>query len=372
MNIRSDYPGGNIKVLGIDEDKKVIKLEQDLRNCGQWWFYWNFCVESPTKGEFVFKFCNGDVVGPWGPAVSYNRKDWNWAGVNFRLSPSSFRYTFNGHEREVYFCFSFPYQLEDFERFYSKYGQLSYIERKALTVSERGRQVPLIIVGKQNAKRHIFITCRHHACESVASYVLEGFLDSIINNIENDTFKNYQFHVVPFVDIDGVEEGEQGKGRLPHDHNRDYINESIYNSISSLMKYAIEKKPKIFIDLHCPWKWGDNDDISSQRNNNVFFTKRMSPIKEEVEKLGECLKRITLNDHDSHRVIYKGIYDISIGEDWFRPETPCATSFFEKIGARISVTCEYTYFGTENMIITQANLRVFGRNFAMVLEKKII
>jgi len=177
--------------------------------------------------------------------------------------------------------------------------------------------------------------------------------------------------VVPFVDIDGVEDGEQGKGRPPHDHNRDYIDEPIYNSTSSLMKYASEKKPEIFIDLHCPWKWGESDDISSQRNNNVFFMKRMPPIGEEVEKLGQCLQRAILNESDPDKVIYYGKYDMSIGEEWFKPETPCSTKFFEKIGARISVTCEYTYFGTGNMIITQSNSRGFGRNLSIALNEYI-
>ena len=38
---------------------------------------------------------------------------------------------------------------------------------------------------------------------------------------------NYLVYVIPFVDIDGVENGDQGK-QAPHDHNRDYINSPIY------------------------------------------------------------------------------------------------------------------------------------------------
>jgi hypothetical protein len=40
--------------------------------------------------------------------------------------------------------------------------------------------------------------------------------------------ENVEVVIVPFMDKDGVEEGDQGKNRKPHDHNRDYIGESIH------------------------------------------------------------------------------------------------------------------------------------------------
>ena len=40
--------------------------------------------------------------------------------------------------------------------------------------------------------------------------------------------RDYRYIVVPFVDYDGVIDGEQGKFRFPHDHNRDYMDNPIY------------------------------------------------------------------------------------------------------------------------------------------------
>ena len=66
----------------------------------------------------------------------------------------------------------------------------------------------------------VCFSCRHHCCESVAEYVLEGCLKEIEENA--DLCKKFTFYVLPFVDLDGVEDGDQGKNRAPHDHNRDY------------------------------------------------------------------------------------------------------------------------------------------------------
>lgn len=370
MRIHSNYAGGNIKVLEINNHQ--IILEQELRDTPQWWFYWSFCVESPIVGEFVFKFCNGDVIGPWGPAISFDRINWNWAGKASRISPSEFSYTFQGTEKEVYFCYSLPYQVYDFEQFYTRYSHFSYIKKEVLAVSEKGREVPLLIIGRPEAKKHIFLSCRHHACESVASYVLEGLLDYVVHNENSVLMQNYQLHIVPFIDIDGVEEGDQGKGRQPHDHNRDYIEQPVYKSIAAWMEYARQKMPEIFIDLHCPWKWGVADNIAEQRNNHPFFTKMLPPIKDELEKLEAVLSVSNQNDHHGTGIIFHPKYDICIGDDWFQPGAPTASAFFEKLGSRISATLEFPYFGTEDMIITQQNSRCFGKSLARALETYII
>mgnify|MGYP001496509582 FL=1 len=67
FKISSDYPGGNIKLISIEDSN--VKLEQELRDSTSWWFYWNFCVEDAEGLTITFEFMNKEVLGPWGPAV---------------------------------------------------------------------------------------------------------------------------------------------------------------------------------------------------------------------------------------------------------------------------------------------------------------
>lgn len=77
MNISTDFPGGNIKVLTISGD--YVRVECDLRDTEGDWFYWAFCVEGAGGRTLTFDF-GKDRIGYFGPAVSHDLKVWNWAG----------------------------------------------------------------------------------------------------------------------------------------------------------------------------------------------------------------------------------------------------------------------------------------------------
>jgi hypothetical protein len=59
-------------------------------------------------------------------------------------------------------------------------------------------------------------------------------------------------YAVPFVDKDGVEEGDQGKNRKPHDHNRDYGEESIYPEVRAIKELDRSANFVCALDFHCP------------------------------------------------------------------------------------------------------------------------
>ncbi|OCT14827.1 hypothetical protein A8709_11705 [Paenibacillus pectinilyticus] len=238
IQIHSDYAGGNIKVISLGE---VVRLEQDIRD-SYWWFYWNFCVRCDEEREVVFEFMHGEVVGPWGPAYSLDGINWTWLGEQSVMNAKSFVYRFNSDHPEAYFAFSLPYQLHHLEQFYERFQDNSIVRRDTLCLTEKKSDVPLFLIGNANAQEHIFLSSRHHACESTVNYVLEGLLAFLIAD-HSAFLDRFCIHFVPFVDIDGVENGDQGKGRAPHDHNRDYIDQPIYAVTRAIMRYVRELRP---------------------------------------------------------------------------------------------------------------------------------
>ena len=358
FKISSDYPGGNIKLISIEDSN--VKLEQELRDSTSWWFYWNFCVEDAEGLTITFEFMNKEVLGPWGPAVSKDRINWKWAGSDCLISRSIFKYTFDSNEK-VYFAFSMPYQVSDFERFYSQYENHPLLKRDILTKSEQGRDVAILTIGRENAFNDIVFTSRHHACESTGAYVLEGVLRYFLNHSPK-LLDTCRIHAIPFIDIDGVENGDQGKNRAPHDHNRDYINIPIYKSTSALMRYVEKLNPVIGIDYHAPYKWGGNHDY-------LYIVKRSSPIKERIEEFGEILKDFINEDTSPDKIIFDEAYSIEMGESWNKEGTPTFATFMENRGAHLCFTLEVPYFGIGNTVYTQKNLRSLGTNFAKAIEK---
>jgi len=364
ISITSNYAGGNIKVIDLNHKTNTVKLKQDIRDTEEWWFYWNFCIKNldNISQKIRFNFCNGEVIGPYGPAKSIDGLNWNWLGRESKIDNTSFEYNFLPDEK-VYFAFSLPYQVKHFEIFCENYRNNCFFSVESIGISEKGRIIPLVRIGRTDAGKHIFFTCRHHACESTASYVLEGLMRYIIENYTNsNVLKNYLFHSVPFVDIDGVEEGDQGKNRSPHDHGRDYIENPIYNSIKCIINYVKGLKDVIVaIDFHSPWKWGD-------RNDYCFFVKQGSPIKEEIETLSFILEKNTKGNRYKGEIEYNSIYDLKIDQEWNKSDLPTCAKFFKDFGAKLACSFEVPYFGKENPV-TQENLKKFGKDFGKSLEE---
>ena len=55
IEIRSDYPGGNVKVLGIDETSGVVRVAPDLRDTEGKWFHFDFTVRGAAGRRRVWR-----------------------------------------------------------------------------------------------------------------------------------------------------------------------------------------------------------------------------------------------------------------------------------------------------------------------------
>lgn len=258
VTIDTAFPGGNARVTANAED--VVQLQPDLRG-GRPWFYWCFEATSTKPGRvtFVFPekvagFKNG-AIGFQGPAISTDLgQTWKWMGRD-HVDGDSFSYDFTeGHQR-VRFAVTIPYVQQDLEKFLKKNASNPHLRRSVLTKSRNGREVELLQIGSPGREvKPVLVTGRHHAAETIASYVLEGFLQAAMSESEpaQEFRRKYVLYAVPFVDKDGVEEGDQGKNRRPHDHNRDYGEKSIYPEVQAIKKLDTEKNFRFALDFHCP------------------------------------------------------------------------------------------------------------------------
>jgi hypothetical protein len=263
------YPGGNIRVLSTSQTSggpRIGTLAPDQRHMqsGQQWFYWSFRTKD-TAG-FTAAFQNRDHVGPRGAAVSHDEgKTWSYMG------PSSVvQQTVNGAScwtftvppvaegAEVRYAFCPQYQQSHFDDWVSRQNGNPHLEVTELTRSRNDRKVELVRIGRpltDTDAKVVLLTARHHSCEVIGSYVMEGFLDAALADDElGARLRKRTILAVPFVDKDGVEEGDQGKNRAPHDHNRDYNEVPIYPEVAAIKQLGAQvgARTASFIDLHCP------------------------------------------------------------------------------------------------------------------------
>ncbi|MBI4979273.1 MAG: hypothetical protein HZC28_17460 [Spirochaetes bacterium] len=352
--IRGSHPGGNIILKSIEGD--TVTLAQDLRDTNGTWFYWNFRIEHAAEKTLTFKF-DEELIGHHGPAVSRDGIRWDWAKNGVMIDRKSFRYTFGPDDNSFYFAFCMPYTAADLQRFLGKHADDPRLSLKILTKTEAGYSAPLLLMGNRDKpEKHMVITARHHACESTASYMIEGIIDYFLSNPK--LLDKVLFHIVPFADYDGVEHGDQGKSRIPHDHNRDYIDAPLYKTVESIIRHCGDFPVFAGFDLHAPYKWGG-------RNDFPFIAKSASPGKEEIERFGAYLKTISASRGG---LVYDGTQDIEAGVEWNLNEPSTCSSFMRRSGAKLAFTFEMPYFGIAPARITQQGLRNFGKDFAAAIE----
>jgi len=258
VTVATKFPGGNALVERIDGD--TVHLAPDLRG-GRPWFYW--CIEAtatkPGRVRFVFPvkvagFVNG-AIGHHGPAISTDGgKAWKWMGTA-TVKDNTFTHDFTKEGETARFAVTIPYVRSNLDAFLKKHGKNPHLTTSVLTKSGGGRDVALLRVGTPGpGKAAVIVTARHHAAETMASYLLEGFLEEALSDTADgkDFRERYVLYAVPFVDTDGVEAGDQGKNRKPHDHNRDYGEESIYPEVRAVKKLHADTGFRYALDFHCP------------------------------------------------------------------------------------------------------------------------
>ncbi|MBQ2967653.1 MAG: hypothetical protein IJE10_06000 [Clostridia bacterium] len=355
VTIDENFSGGNILVDGMKQN--VIYVRPDLSDTSTDWFYWNFKATSETDRTVTFKFKGTPyIISASGVAYSYDDETWNY------LSESAYKteFTFDLKAGEtVHFACAIPYVYSDLTAFLdtceTDYSQAVTVS--TLCLSEQERVVPMLTLGNTESEECVVMTSRHHCCETTPSFLLEGLVDYLATEASTDLLDKYCFYIVPMMDVDGVENGDQGKLRIPHDHNRDY-DEQIYNSVKSLVSFVEDKNVVAFMDFHCP---------GLQTPDPYFYydsTKDESPLASFREALLQTIAEDTTPD----KIEYLGNTDYD--DAYF---TSCSRGyFFLKKSAPLATTLEFPYTGRVGNEYTPARMHHFGENVGKAFETYLL
>jgi hypothetical protein len=367
VKVDADYPGGNIILEKIEGD--TITLRQDIRDTKGWWFYWNFRVKGAAGRTMTIRFTDRNPIGVRGPAMSTDKGlTWKWLGRK-ATKGASFTYAFPAGVEEVRFCFAMPYQEADLKHFLKKHSDNKHLTVKELCKSRKKRVIERIHAGAMGAEPayRVLLTCRNHACEMMASYVLEGLLETVLSDTENGRWfkKNVEILAIPFMDKDGVEDGDQGKNRKPRDHNRDYDAKSIYPSVKALMKLVPQwsgGKLALALDLHCPY-------ISGKNNESIYLVgSQDKKIWAEQSRFSQLLQKAATGP-----LPYRASDNIPFGKAWnttknYKDGLSCARWAAGLEGIRCAATIEFPYANANGKEITADSSRAFGSDLARAIR----
>ncbi len=372
VQIDADVPAGNIVVERVEGDR--VDLRQDLRDTEGWWFYWHFRVRGAAGRTLTFRFTNGNPIGVRGPAASGDAgKSWRWLGAKSVQGPS-FTHAFGPNDDDVRFCFAMPYVAANLDEFLKRHAGSRRLRAETLCKTKNGRSVELLRLGKLDGppKRRVFIACRHHACEMMASWALEGLIESVLADADHGRWlrENVQFLIVPFVDKDGVEAGDQGKNRKPHDHNRDYLGPSIYPSVAAIRQLVpkwSQGRLDLALDLHCPWIRGGGDGPGSNEQI-VLVGGPGAETWARQQAFGKALQEVQRGP-----LVYHPKHNIPHGVGWNTGDQPrsCARWAAMLPGTHTAVTVELPYATAGGKPVTIESARAFGHDLARAIRKHL-
>jgi len=368
VTVDADFPGGNAVVEKIDGDQ--VQLHQDLRDTQGTWFWWHFRARGAAGRTLTFQFSKGDVIGVRGPAVSTDGgKTWAWLGKE-AVKGASFRYAFAADAQEVRFCFAMPYFEANLREFLKPYAANPGLKLLTLCKSRKGREVERLVVGRleDQPDARVLITCRHHCCECMASYAVEGIIESAL--ADSDDGKWFRGHVemmiIPFADKDGVEDGDQGKNRRPRDHNRDYLGESIYPETAALRELVPAwsgGRLRAALDLHCPHIRGTHNEVI------YIVGSESKAIWEQQERFGGILEAVQTGP-----LAYRAKDNLPFGKAWntggnYSGGKSSSRWAGELPGVALATSFEIPYANAAGGVVTAESARAFGRDLAKALRR---
>jgi predicted deacylase len=368
FRVDADFPGGNIVVERVEGDQ--VFLRQDVRDTQGDWFWWCFRVRGAAGRTLRFQFTRGDVIGVCGPAVSADGgRTWVWLG-RAAVKGTAFPYVFPADADEVRFGFAVPYTEADLKAFLQRHSRTEHLKAETLCKSRKGRDVELLRVGRLDGEpdHRVVLTARHHCCESMASFALEGLLDAILAADADGVWfrRHVECLVVPFADKDGVEAGDQGKNRRPRDHNRDYAGESLYPEVAAIRRLVpawAGGRLRVALDLHCP-------HIRGPYNEFIYFVGTPDAANwERVQRFAALLEATRTGP-----LPYSAKNNLPYGQGWNTAKNYGGGKSFSRWAGEVpglwaATSLEIPYANASGEVVTPDTARAFGRDLARALRR---
>lgn len=349
VHLEASFPTGNGVVVAHNDE---LVLDRDLRDStGERW-YWHVQLTADQATVVRVRLARPGLIGRFGPALrtgdDYN---WLWSGAGqdgtFDIQMAA--------GATVHTSATIPYGPHELSAFRCRTRDA--LRWSVLTISEAGREVPVGRVDAPRARRVILLTARHHACEAMASFVMEGAIEQFIALRHEDIrlASGCELVSVPLVDVDGVHEGDQGKARMPWDHNRDYAETSRYRVVAALRTMMAREHRAIYaLDLHTPGLRGDIEE------RPYVVT---SADTGDMEAATEFLTRLNAADTSCGRDPVRLLH---FDRDWNSSSSPgqrCCAAWLRSLPAtRLATTIEYPNAVDRGRPISPGDARYFGAN----------
>lgn len=259
MHISANFDAGNIEVINAEDQTNIqLAIRPDVG--GEFFQWFNFRLSGEVGEQYVLNIMNAgkaSYLAGWEDyqaAASYDREYW------FRL-PTSYKdgkltITAELACESIQIAYFAPYSYERHQDLLAavQVHPLACVEHLGETLDKR--DLTLVKVGDGDSKkRSIWITARQHPGETMAEWLVEGLLNSLLDE-GNATAKllleKANFYIVPNMNPDGSVRGHLRTNAVGTNLNREWANPSLEKSpeVFHVINKMEETGVDLFYDVH--------------------------------------------------------------------------------------------------------------------------
>ena len=245
MHITANFDAGNIDVISLEDRKNIqLAIRPDV---GEEFFQWfNFRLSGEIGEQYVLNIVNAGAASylegweNYQAVASYDREYWFRVPTSYKDGKLTIVAELECDTIQIaYFA---PYSYERHQDLLAavQTHPLVSVEHLGETLDKRDLTLLKIADGDSSSdksKRNIWITARQHPGETMAEWLVEGLLYSLLDS-DNATAKllldKANFYIVPNMNPDGSVRGHLRTNAVGTNLNREWLNPSL------------EKSPEVF------------------------------------------------------------------------------------------------------------------------------
>lgn len=254
MHITANFDAGNIEVINL-EDKKDIQLAIRPDVGGEFFQWFNFRLSGQIDEQYILNIVNAgesSYVKGWEnyqAVASYDRQHW------FRL-PTTYKdgkltIVADLEYPTIQIAYFAPYSYERHQDLLAAAQEHPLVTLEHLGETLDKRDLTLVKIGDNDtSKRNIWITARQHPGETMAEWLVEGLLQSLLDSDNANSrllLEKANFYIVPNMNPDGSVRGHLRTNAVGTNLNREWSNPSLEKSPEVF--YVINKMEETGVDL---------------------------------------------------------------------------------------------------------------------------
>jgi len=259
MRITANFDAGNIEVINLDDKKDIqLAIRPDV---GEEFFQWfNFRIDGEVGEQYILNILNAgeaSYLEGWDnyqAVASYDRQHWFRLPTFYKEGKLTIVADMDCETIQIaYFA---PYSYERHQDLLAAVQMHPLVSLEHLGETLDKRDLMLVKIGDGDTnKRNIWITARQHPGETMAEWLVDGLMHSLLDS-DNATGKllldKANFYIVPNMNPDGSVRGHLRTNAAGINLNREWLNPSLDKSpeVFHVINKMKETGVDLFYDVH--------------------------------------------------------------------------------------------------------------------------